>query len=173
MTLAELRDTINELARKSSDSYFKGIMDFFKWTLTISLAALAWIGSHLSSTTDWEWIFKVGGLLCIILAIIISLIIIYYILEFWNRDWNINFEHCKWLTKDIDVQMGITTYSHEESTQRNQLIQQLVDRKNPLVSPDQFKWGVLIHNIFLLFGLILYCVSIVIAQGIIKCPCPC
>ena len=66
------KEKLNQLyseERKKEESYSKRMLDFVKWTSTIVVAAILWIGKDIKTFTGWPQIFAISGLIILIISL--------------------------------------------------------------------------------------------------------
>jgi len=87
-TKREINQAIED-EQRTENEYFKGILDFVKWTSAIATAALLWVGNSVASFSGLPRVIAFVGLLFFILSIAIAIITIRQVLAAWARRWNV------------------------------------------------------------------------------------
>jgi len=63
-----LHKLLNQVKQKE-ESYSKKLIDFVKWTSTIAVAAILWIGNDITSVTGWPQFLSILGLIILIFSL--------------------------------------------------------------------------------------------------------
>lgn len=80
----ELITELIDVEKVKEESYFKGIVDYIKWTSTIGIGAILWIGNTLRMNYQ---LITIISLIFLISSLIIAIFIIYQVLGLWSKEW--------------------------------------------------------------------------------------
>lgn len=152
-----------KLKSLAENNYFKVLTDFFKWTLPITLAAFAWVGSNLPTVTNAAKLSYLRlAVIFFAMSIIMSIIIIAYLLKYWKNDWEIRNQQI-YFAKVYPI-----TYLATDETVANirddyaKFHGKFYNWENTNEYLPNFQFGTIIYIIFLFGGLILYLTSLMV-----------
>lgn len=77
-----------EQERLQADTYLKGIIDFIKWSSTLAVAAVLWIGNFITSATGTPRIISAVSLLLLMSSLIVAVLAAGRVLTAWAREWD-------------------------------------------------------------------------------------
>jgi len=78
--LLERRESPAEL-----ETYLKGIVDFVKWTSTINIAAMLWIGSNINEISKPSQYIAIAALICLAGSLILAISAAMQVLSAWGK----------------------------------------------------------------------------------------
>jgi ABC-type multidrug transport system fused ATPase/permease subunit len=139
-----------------SESFLKGVMDFIKWTSTIAIAAILWVGNSITSVTGLPWIISIASLIFLIFSLIVAVLAVKRVLKTWADEWDIAKElYILLLMKKLkSIEPSIIT-EQKETEQITKLIKS-ADPVKSLSRSEGFICWVTLHTGLLLVGLLMY-----------------
>src|SRR3990170_4099687 len=72
-----------------SDEYFKSIVDFFKWTVTITIAVMLWIADNLVRLDPLPKVLVLIALLCFLASVAIAIVAITRMNIAFAKNWSL------------------------------------------------------------------------------------
>jgi uncharacterized integral membrane protein len=167
--LAQIRDREKELAAQ----YFKQAPDFLKWTSTVAVAAVLWIGNSIDSVSGAAWVASIACLLLLICSLILAVFAIKRILAARTRQWDVVRENYtlylikQWKSlKQAGVHLGETSTLDDVRKEEEEQIERLlkaVDSVRAYSEPKGFSMRVSLHMVLLIAGLIVYVLAQVLS----------
>src|SRR5262249_52430096 len=145
--------------KESSDDYLRGIVDFLKWTSTITVAALIWVGNALSSKTGVGLVLSIICLVLLAASLAVSVWAVQRVLKAWGAKWAL-----------ADALRGFYSmkkfkhYEPERITEEKEkefidaLVRATQDLK-PFLKSRQFSMWVTSHTGLLLGGIVFYIIA--------------
>jgi len=135
------------------DIFFKGVIDFLKWTTTFSLASIIWVSTNYDTNT-FSKIFLQISLILLIVSTIISIITVYSIVIFWGKNWEMQDLLFKTLLSAFRINNDI-------KGKKEHKVASWISSHLPN-NPIHFNFAILLHLVLLLAGLIFYALSIIL-----------
>lgn len=112
-------------------SYYKGIVDFMKWTSTVAIAAILWVGNTLTSIAGMPWIISIASLVFLVLSLVIAILAVRLILIAWAREWAwAREEHTLYLLKKLKA-IEPSKVSQEKEVEQIQRVIKAIDATRP------------------------------------------
>lgn len=137
-------------------SYLKGITDFVKWTSTIAVAAILWIGNGITSIAGLPWKISIAGLVFLVLSLAIAVFAAKRILTAWATEWaSASEEHTLYVLKKWKA-VEPTKLPEKEEVEQIYRYLDAVKATRPFTQPTGFSAQVSWHIALLLVGLLLY-----------------
>ena len=136
--------------RLEQDIFFKGVIDFIKWTTTLSLASIIWVATNYNSLETAKTYLQISIIL-LILSTSISIIIVYSIVIFWAKNWEIQSLLFKTFLSAFKIDKDIKNIKEDKMSS-------WISSHLPN-NPNQFNFAILLHLVLLLTGLIFYLYS--------------
>ena len=152
-------DEAREREKLQSTAYLENVVDFVKWTSTVAIATILWVGNALTSFSGMALISGIAGLFSLICSIAMAILVIRRVLTAQSTEWIAASEsYGLYLLKQAKAyDLGKVT-EEKEVEQINRLIKAL-DASKPFLQPKGFARWVAFHTILLLVGLLLYVVA--------------
>lgn len=150
--LDKILKTLNEI-KLEREVFFKGIIDFLKWTTTFSLASIIWVATNFYNPMTLKTFLQIS-LILLIFSTIISIITVYSIIIHWGKNWEI---------QELLFKVYRSAFKMEKEKQ------DLEEDKISLWmlshlphNPGQFNSTIVLHLSLLLAGLIFYALSLIL-----------
>jgi hypothetical protein len=152
--------------RKLALSYLKGVFDFAKWTSTIAIAGILWIGSTLSYDTGIGLYLSIASLILIVVSLVIAILAVWRILTSWGLDWKVAREEADLMlvkkliaftsaSKDPRDRARLSDLKAKEESEINSLIES-IDAIKPFSDPAAFRSLITWHIVLLVGSLSLF-----------------
>jgi hypothetical protein len=154
----ELKAAQNE-ETTTAEAFYKGVTEFVKWTSTLSLAAILWVGQTLKDTGEGlaRYCF-IASLLFLISSLIVAVVTFWWVLKGWANNWKANQELYATLgNKFVGESVIIANDEQVEGLLR------AVKKAGPFQDPSTFDHRVFAHSVLLLAGLVLYVMAQILA----------
>jgi hypothetical protein len=160
----------NEKEKFSSEAYLKGIVDFVKWSSTLAVAAILWIGNFINSTTGLSWIISLASLLLLLSSLIVAILAARSVLMAWAIEWDLAREQNdfvlfkKWKTfklkelKSKEDAAELNKLNKQEGELIDSLIKSVQSAK-PFSKSKKFNSWIKWHIFLLVIGLLAYVVA--------------
>lgn len=159
VTPEEIQKLINELRNESEQVtrlYFEKIIDFLKWTTTIALGALLWIGANYSSLGNNTLLINTS-LASFGLSIMTSFAYVIFIINWMNDNSRLTIAHLESL-KLISPDVPMT---QEASQKQIEVISKLSQKYQKLSSfLEKIKYLIVFHGICLIGGSLCFILAI-------------
>ncbi len=141
-------------------NYLKGVIDFVKWTSTVVVASILWMGSSIFRYESNNLVPLVLGMAFLISSLIVSIFTVKRILKEWGDQWELaTAEYNFFLIKRVKVLS--TKISKEKENEALEKIVKIVNKKH-LPEPKEYNRKVAFHVILLVAGLAFYIISLII-----------
>ena len=139
-----------------AESYYKGIVDFMKWTSTVVIAAILWVGNTVTSITGLPRMLAIVGLGFLVVSLATAILAVKRVLTAWATEWVLSREeHTLYLLKKLKA-IEPSKVTEEKETEQIQRVIKAIDATKPFAQPTGFSTRVSSHIAFLLIGLLLY-----------------
>lgn len=159
----------SEQEKLSSEAYLKGVIDFVKWTSTLAVAGILWIGNFITSATELTWAISAVSLFLLMTSLIAAIFAIRRVLTTWAREWDMAreeqaftlFKKFKAL-KTKELKPTETAQLYELGKQEWERIEHLInsiDATKPFSESKRFETWIRLHIILLILGLFIYIVA--------------
>lgn len=136
--------------------YFEKIIDFFKWTTTIALGALLWIGTNYYSFGNSDLVNV--SLASFGAAIICSIAYVIFILNWMNDTSRLTIDHYECIAKIIP---GMPI-SDEIGRKSVEIATRLSEKpKNLFLFLNKMKWLIIFHGVFLIGGTLCFLLALI------------
>ncbi len=145
--------------KQSAQSYLEGVMDSMKWTSTLSIAALLWIGNNIGSVKAPFRSILAVSLIFLIFSLIIAIITVRDVLMARNTKWISDIEHETLLLLKKWKTMEPSEVSDRKENEQIQRLIRAMEASRPFTRPTRFNMWVTLHMIFLVLGLGLYALA--------------
>ena len=152
-----------------AEAYLKGIVDFVKWSSTLAVAAILWIGNFITSATRLSWTMSALSLILLMSSLIVAVLAARRVLTAWAREWDVAREdHAfslfkKWKAiKTRDLKPTEIAQLNELDQQERERIDRLIkslDAAKPFSESKRFNAWISWHIILLIGGLLIYVVA--------------
>jgi hypothetical protein len=157
-----------EEARKqeitSAQTFYKGVIDFIKWTSTLAAAGILWVGATVTSTEGVARYLAGLGLVSLITSLIMAVSIMHRVLTAWSREWDEHrAEHTLWLVKKLKA-IDAAKVSDEEEVKYVEQLMSAIDAARPFRETGGFSKKVVYHIGLLTIGLLLYAIAQVLSS---------
>jgi len=147
----------------SAESYLKGIMDFVKWTSTVIIAAILWIGNTIASIKGLSRILAAVGLVSLFVSLVIAIFVVRRVLAAWAKEWVLAGEYYTfYLLKKLKA-VDPTKITEQKETEQINCLLSAISATKSYSKPVGFSALVIIHITFLVIGLILYLLAQVLS----------
>jgi hypothetical protein len=140
-----------------------------KWSSTLAVAAILWIGNFIASATGASWVISAVSLLLLIISLIVAIIAARRVLTAWAREWDIAREdHAfslfkKWKRfKTKELKPTETDQLNELDKRERERIDRLLnalDAIKPFYESKRFSAWISWHIFLLIGGLIAYIIA--------------
>lgn len=158
-----------EQERLQAEAYLKGTIDFIKWSSTLAVAAILWIGNFIASATGVSRMISAVSLLLLLISLIVAILAAKRVLTAWAREWDAArenhafslFKKWKWF-KTKELKATETTQLNELDKQESERINLLIntlDAIKPFSESKRFNAWISLHIILLIGGLLAYIVA--------------
>ena len=163
--LTEVKEGLTESKEEltlTSESYLKGIVDFVKWTSTVAITVMLWIGNNMASIVDpSRRLVAIFALVSLTMSLFTAICTIKRVLDAWKKEWDYaNANALVWgiLYLKATIPDELLTPQIMASLEQETLeALGSVDNASRAVQPmSQFNTCVVWHMVFLLAGPILY-----------------
>jgi len=155
-----------EQDRRLAESYLNQIPDVVKWTSTVAVAGILWIGNNLASVRGLSWVISIVSLIFLVGSLVIAVFAVRRVLAAWAREWDIareDYTLCvlkKWKTlKESEAASTKSAKLDEIERKEEEHINHLVKAigvARPYSEPTGFSILVSLHIGFLIAGLLAY-----------------
>jgi hypothetical protein len=147
----------------SAELFYKGLIDFIKWTSTLATAAILWIGEAIASTSGEARYLAGLGLIFLVFSLLLAISVVYRVLSAWGADWAANrAEHIFWLVKKLQA-VNATEVSEEQEMEYVDKLMNTIDETKPFQDPRSFNRRVITHIGFLATGLLFYVIAQIVS----------
>jgi len=172
-----------ENIKLSAETYFKGIIDFIKWTSTIAVAAIIWIGSNLTAIKGLTVILTIVASMCLIFSLFLAIFTVKRILDAWAHQWDYEKKHISFIRslenaiksgfpKGVDVE-NITSEEIKSIFSKGEIAENIdfkqldglikeIEDIQPFKESKYFNTYVFYHLIFLVTGLSFYLIALIL-----------
>ncbi len=158
-----------EQEKLSGEAYLKGIVDFVKWSSTLAVAAILWIGNFITSATGVSLVVSAVSLFLFMGSLIVAILAAVIVLTAWAREWDVAredhaftlFKKLKAL-KTMELKSTDTAQLNELGKQERERIERLInslDAAKPFSESKRFDTWIRLHIILLIVGLLVYIVA--------------
>ena len=158
-----------EQERLLAEAYLKGIIDFVKWSSTLAVAAILWIGNFITSAKGLSWVMSAIALFLLMSSPIVAILAARRVLTAWAREWDMAREdHAfslfkKWkVFKAKELKSTETAHLNELGKQERERIDRLInslDAVKPFSESKRFTAWLNWPIILLVGGLLVYIVA--------------
>jgi hypothetical protein len=143
----------------SAQTYYKGVIDFIKWTSTLAAAAILWVGTTITSARGVERYLAGLGLVSLIASLMIAVSIMHRVLTAWGREWDAHrAEHTLWVIEKLKA-VDAVQVSQEEEVKYYEQAMSTIDAARPFRESSSFTKRIMGHIILLTTGLLLYAIA--------------
>ncbi len=152
-----------------AQAYLKGTIDFVKWSSTLAVAAILWIGNFITSATGLSWAMSVLSLVLLIVSLVVAIFAARRVLIAWAKEWDVaRADHTFSLFKKLkaiktrELKPNETTPLNELDKQEQEIIECLIksiDSAKPFSESKRFNAWISWHIILLVGGLLVYVVA--------------
>ncbi len=152
-----------------AEAYLKGTIDFVKWSSTLAVAAILWIGNFITSAMGLSRVMSALSLVLLISSLVVAILAARRVLIAWAKEWDVaRADHTFSLFKKLKaVKMkGLkpteTDHLNELDKQEQELIDRLIksiDSVKPFSESKRFNAWISWHIILLIAGLLFYIVA--------------
>jgi hypothetical protein len=152
--------------RVLAKTYLKAQTDFIKWSSTIAVAAILWIGNAEIPSAGLPWLLFLSSLALLVASLIAALVAARRVLIGWAREWDVaRHDHkfslfTKWkaykLSQNTELdQSELADLKLKENRSIEDLIA-AIDAARPFSEPKGFTIPVTCHLLLLVGGLVAY-----------------
>jgi hypothetical protein len=78
-----------EQDRQLAELYLTQIPDFVKWTSTVAVAAILWVGNKLGSVIGLSWAISIVSLVFLVGSLVIGVFAVRRVVAAWAREWDV------------------------------------------------------------------------------------
>jgi hypothetical protein len=143
-------------AKTSSDDFLRGVVDFLKWTSTITVAALIWVGNSLAAKTGVPLILSIICLILLAASLAVSIWTVQRVLAAWGVKWaQADALRSFYSMKEFKYHEPDKLSEEKESKFINDLVQTW-DAGKRFSKPYHFSVWVTSHSVLLLGGILFY-----------------
>lgn len=146
-----------------AETYLKGIADFVKWSSTLAVAAILWIGNHITSVAGLLWVLSVLSLIFLVSSLVVAVLVVRRVLTAWAREWDVaRGDHTFSLFKKWKAFEASEPKRIEMAKKEQELINRLIDAIDavrPFSEPKSFSTWVSWHIVLLIVGLVIYALA--------------
>jgi hypothetical protein len=148
-----------EQEKLSAQSFLEGVVDFVKYTSTVSIAGLLWVGNSIGvARAPFRSILAVS-LLFLVCSLIVAVITIWNVLVARGKEWDADIEDEVFvLLKKLKAIEPSKVSEQKESEQIHSLIK-TIEASKPFARPTVFNRWVIVHVIFLVLGVTAYALA--------------
>ncbi len=154
---------VGEQEKLLAEAYLKGIVDFVKWSSTLAVAAILWIGNFITSATGLSWVISAVSLFLLMSSLIAAILAARRVLTAWAREDHAFSLFKKWKAfKTKELKPTETTQLNELDKQERERIDHLInslDAAKPFSAPKSFNAWTSWHIILLVGGLLAYIIA--------------
>jgi hypothetical protein len=152
-----------------AEEYLKGVIDFIKWSSTLAVAAILWIGNFIISATGLSRAVSGFSLFLLMSSLIVAVLAARMVLTAWAREWDVAredhafslFKKLKWI-KSKELESTETDKLNELDKQDREQIERLIKALNaakPFSESKRFTVWISWHIGLLIVGLLVYVVA--------------
>ncbi len=155
-----------EQEKTLAEAYLSGITDFVKWSSTLAIAAILWIGNNITSVAGPSWVLSAFSLIFLVCSLLLAVFVVRRVLIAWAREWDAAREDYafslfkKWKAFRVNEIRPIeaTQLVELEKKERERIDRLLdaLDATKPFAEPKGFSIWVSWHIGLLIAGLIIY-----------------
>ncbi|MHB0965486.1 MAG: hypothetical protein ACYC36_03440 [Bellilinea sp.] len=152
-----------------AEAYLKGLIDFVKWSSTLAVAAILWIGNFITSATGLSWAMSALSLVLLIVSLVVAIFAARRVLIAWAKEWEVaRADHAFSLFKKFkaiktrELKLTETARLNELDKQEQDIIERLIksiDSAKPFSESKRFNTWISWHIILLIGGLLVYIVA--------------
>ncbi len=142
--------------KHSSESFLKGIIDFIKWTTTITVASVIWIGSQSHSLVGTARFVVGASMLAFLFSLIIAVITMRRVLNAWAADWNLAIKDQTFVLLKKAEAFGLTKTEEQRVEESINELLDAIDATRTYTRPFEYSCWISWHTGLLLLGLVLY-----------------
>jgi len=158
ITEVDLRQAERE-ERVLAESYYKGLIDFTKWTSTLAIAGVLWVGSTITRTMGLSQALVIASSVFLIISLLLAIWLMRRVLEAWGREWmRATEEYTLLLLKKVKAFEPEKVTEVKEGAQIDRLLS-AIDATREFSRPSGFNAIATCHVAFLVMGLVLYVVA--------------
>jgi len=158
-------ESYDRLDRILADSFFEGVVSYLKWTSTVTLAAILWIGSNFpgleSRIAAWCAVFSI---ILLLYSIMTAMLLVKRVVHLRGVEWFPFYQACCTLGR---FELGV--YSPEDADDLEQALgigkSEVAADLTLLKDPDCFSRELNKHFVALAIGLVLYVFAFIIENG--------
>lgn len=153
VTQAEIEERLSE------QLYYRGLVDFTKWTSTLAIAGVLWVGGAITRTIGLSQALMITSSVVLVISLIFAIVLMRRVLQAWGKEWVRAIEHHTFLlTKQFKAFEPEQVTAEKESDQINRLIS-AIDATREFSRPSGFNAMATSHIAFLVLGLFLYIIA--------------
>lgn len=163
ITEAEIRKVERE-KRVLAESYHKGLIDFTKWTSTLAVAGLLWVGNAIPRTIGPSRILAILSSGSLVVSLVFAILTVRRVLVAWANEWVVaSEEHTLWLLKKFKA-LEPTEVTEEKEIRQVERLLSAIDATKGFSKPSAFNVPVMWHITSLVLGLLLYVLAQVLSM---------
>jgi hypothetical protein len=152
-----------------AEAYLKGTIDFIKWSSTLAVAAILWIGNFITSAIGLSRTMSAISLVFLISSLVVAVLAARRVLIAWAKEWDIaKADHTFSLFKKVkaikakELKPTDSASLNELNKQEQELIERLIktiDSVKPYSESKSFNSWISWHIMLLIGGLLFYIVA--------------
>jgi len=162
-----MQETIDQSKKDldtQADTYFRVVVDFLKWTSTVTIGAMVWIGNNLDKVKPIPLVIAIVALLCLFASLVVAIHVVRRISIAAAKDWSLAIADSAILRNSIlkSVLLSIVPaeelsagFEREERAAKDHKWDAL-KAAQPFSQPEGFNFWITVYVISLLTGLFLY-----------------
>lgn len=149
-------DETREQERLRAETYLRGLVDYIKWTSTVGIAAILWIGSVVSSIAGLSRVLAVVSLVVLLVSLVVAVLAVKRVLNAWATEWNVAREDSAFVLLKKLKSIKESRVSEQKEEERIDRLIQAIEASKAFARPARFNTWVSWHISLLIVGVLLY-----------------
>ena len=159
---------INNLKNKervAAENYLHNLTDFVKWTTTLTLAAVVWISTAITSFEGFAQTVGITSLLALLVSLVFAIISIKRVFDGSSNEWDLSrATHTIALLELFEKINPSADFIEKRRKKANELLEKSLEQNTKYYGTSYFNAPVTLHSISLCIGVALYAVSQLISS---------
>ena len=162
-----MQEGINQAKKEldlRSDVYLKSIVDFFKWTITVTVVVMLWIADNLDGLKLFPKVLVVIALFCFLASVAIAIVAVTRMNIAFAKDWGLAIANSNILQNQILKTTLLSIVPAKELAESFERKEREMDKEKwetlkssePFSKPEGYNRLAKLYAVFLIAGLALY-----------------